>query len=86
MGNCPGTFFEARLCNISGVKKQSTQGFFPDKGVGLTLGEISQQISIIDKYTFCGSLFSVYKTYTINKNSTNMAEAVTTSRVFYFAF
>ena len=40
MGNCPGTFFEVRLCNISGVKKQSTQGFFPDKGVGLTLGEI----------------------------------------------
>ena len=41
----------------------------------------------IDKYTsWQFPLISVYKTYTINKNSANIAEAVTTIPAFCFAF
>ena len=46
----------------------------------------SGYLSIVKYTSWQVILISVYKTYTINKNPTDIAGAVTTMPVFYFGF
>ena len=91
-------FFLDRLSKQESPRKQPTQGSSSIKLETLTKENPNHRHSpersrtqleylSIDKYTpWQLLLISIYKIYTINKNSTDIAEAVTAMSHFYFGF